>query len=538
MPFETLMGDEALALGAIHSGLSAAFAYPGTPSTEIMEYCQDYLGRQPGAFVAQWCTNEKTAYESALGASFAGRRTCVSMKHVGLNVAMDPFVNSGLLRIKGGLVVIVADDPGMHSSQDEQDSRCLAEFARVPCLEPSDQQEAYDMVRSAFELSERVHCPVMVRITTRLAHSRAGVETRAAHPQNAVAKSEDRWGWTLMPHAARGLWKETLAKYEGLRAEAEAACAIEQGASDTGVITTGLALQYYLENAQELATAKAGKPWHLHIGQYPLPFAAIRALASKVKRIIVLEDGYPFVERHLRGILSSGPVVLGKESGEVPPTGELTPDNIRSVLGLAPRSGQRATGQAGGRDLVPPKRPPQLCQGCPHADSYGFMKEALQAYPVHSVNSDIGCYTLGAMAPFDAIESCVDMGASIGMARGASEAGLGPAVAVIGDSTFWHSGLPNLIDAVSHKSAITVLILDNDTTGMTGAQPTILSQDKLKAVALAVGVEAGHVHIVDALRKDHDKNVAVMKAELAYAGPSVIISVRGCLEAIKKARKA
>lgn len=532
MPFETLMGDEAIALGAIHAGLSAAFAYPGTPSTEIMESFQERLERGSASIVAQWCTNEKTAYESALGASFAGRRTCVSMKHVGLNVAMDPFVNSALLRIHGGLVVIVADDPGMHSSQDEQDSRLLADFARIPCLEPADQQEAYDFTRAAFEISEAHQVPVMIRITTRLAHSRAGVKTVEARAPNPVAKAPDRWGWTLMPHAARGLWKETLATYEKLRAESEAACAIEPGSSSLGVVTTGLGLQYYKENLEDLEALGKGRPWHLHIGRYPLPYAALRELCSKVKTLIILEDGYPLVERQLRGILPQDLSILGKETGEVPPTGELSPDNIRPVLGLAPRGGQAC------KDLVLPKRPPQLCQGCPHADSYGFLKEALAGYPVHSVNSDIGCYTLGAMAPFDAIESCVDMGASIGMARGAAEAGLGPAVAVIGDSTFYHSGLSNLIDSVSHGSNITILILDNDTTGMTGAQPTILPSERLRGIVEACGVGADHIHVVDALKRDHEKNVALLKAELAYQGPSVIISVRGCLEAIKKARKA
>jgi indolepyruvate ferredoxin oxidoreductase alpha subunit len=528
MGFETLMGDEAIAYGAMHAGLSAAFAYPGTPSTEIMECYQDLIEKKRASFVAQWCTNEKTAYESALGASFAGRRATVSMKHVGLNVAADPFVNSALLKIKGGLVVIVADDPGMHSSQDEQDSRCLAEFARIPCLEPADQQEAYDMTRAAFDLSEREQVPVLLRITTRLAHSRAAVETREPRPQNPVEKTKDRWGWTLMPHAARGLWKETLSKYERLRGESEAACGLEQGSSDVGVITTGLALMYYRENEAELAK----KPWHLHIGRYPMPFAAIRALASHVKRVIVIEEGYPFVERQLRGIIPPAVEIQGKETGEIPPTGELSPDNVRPALGLAPRRGQSC------RDLVPPKRPPQLCQGCPHADSYAFLKEALAGYETFSVNSDIGCYTLGAMPPLEAIESCVDMGASIGMARGASEAGLGPTVAVIGDSTFYHSGLSNLIDAVSHHSSLTVLIVDNSTTGMTGAQPTILPSAKLRDIVIACGVEAGHVHVVEAHKREHAKNVEIMKKELAYAGPSVVISARGCLEALKKARKA
>jgi indolepyruvate ferredoxin oxidoreductase alpha subunit len=535
------MGDEAIALGAIHSGLSAAFAYPGTPSTEIMEYYQDFVARggdkaggdsSPGRLVAQWCTNEKAAYESALGASFAGRRVTVSMKHVGLNVAADPFVNSALLKIKGGLVVIVADDPGMHSSQDEQDSRALAEFARIPCLEPADQQEAYDMTREAFDLSERFNIPVLIRITTRLAHSRSGVQTRDARKQNPVSKAEERWSWTLMPHAARSLWKVTIAKYEKLREESEGAATLEKGSSDVAVITTGLALEYYRENAEEFASALGKKPAHLHIGQYPMPYGAIRDLCAKAKEVLVIEEGAPFVERSLRGILPTNLVIKGKETGEVPLTGELTPDNIRPALGLAARKGQTLTG------IEIPKRPPQLCQGCPHADSYAFLKEALEAYPAHSVNGDIGCYTLGAMPPFDAIESCVDMGASIGMARGAAEAGLVPAVAVIGDSTFYHSGLSNLIDAVSHNSNVTILILDNSTTGMTGAQPTILPSERLKAISVACGVDEGHVVVLSAHKNDHAANVAALRRELEYKGPSVVISARGCLEALKKARKA
>ncbi|MBL8967755.1 MAG: indolepyruvate ferredoxin oxidoreductase [Spirochaetaceae bacterium] len=527
MGFETLMGDEAIALGALHAGLSAAFAYPGTPSTEIMEYYQDHAARE-GDIVAQWCANEKTAYESALGASYAGRRVMVSMKHVGLNVAADPFVNSALVKIKGGLVVVVADDPGMHSSQDEQDSRALAEFARVPCFEPSDQQEAYDMTRKAFEVSERHSCPVLVRITTRLAHSRAVVELGSRLPQNPVQKAADRWGWTLMPHSARGLWRDLLAKYELLRAEAEAEAVIEAGSSEVGVITTGLAREYYLENAGEMAA----KPTWLHIGRYPMPYAKIRELCGRVKKVIVIEEGNPLVERNLRGILERGPAIEGKESGAIPLTGELTPDNIRPALGLPPRAGQAC------RDIVPAKRPPQLCQGCPHIDSYAFLKEALAGYPQRSVNSDIGCYTLGAMAPYDAIETVVEMGASVGMARGAAAAGLTPAVAVVGDSTFYHSGLPNLIDAVSHKTNMTLLVLDNDTTGMTGAQPTIIPGKRLKDIAVACGVDPAHIHVVDAHKKDHAANVEIMKRELAYEGVSVVIAVRACIEALKKARKA
>ncbi len=534
MGIETLMGDEAIALGAIHAGLSAAFAYPGTPSTEIMEYYQDYVSRR-GGIVAQWCSNEKTAYESALGASYAGRRTTVSMKHVGLNVAADPFINSALVKIKGGLVVIVADDPGMHSSQDEQDSRWVAEFARVPCFEPADQQEAYDMTRAAFELSERVSSPVLLRITTRLAHSRAAVKLAEPKGQNPVSKVEDSKSWLLMPAVASRLWKGLVAKYEALRAESEAAALIEPGSKELGVITTGVALLYYRENLPDMKD----RPSHLHIGRYPLPYAKIREFASGVKKVVVLEDGYPFVERMLRGVASAagsagstGPAIVGKESGEVPVTGELDPDNIRPALGLPPREGQAC------RDLVIPGRPPQLCQGCPHGDSLAFLKEALEDYPLHTVNSDIGCYTLGALPPYEAVETVVEMGASLGMARGAAEAGLTPAVGVIGDSTFFHSGITNLVDAVSHNTNVKIMIVDNGTTAMTGAQPTIMSSEKLKAIALAVGVPPEHVHVVRAHRADHAANVEMMRRELAYEGVSVVIAFRECLEYLKKARKA
>ncbi|HTX72095.1 MAG TPA: thiamine pyrophosphate-dependent enzyme, partial [Rectinemataceae bacterium] len=474
---------------------------------------------------------------SALGASYAGRRTTVSMKHVGLNVAADPFVNSALVKIKGGLLVIVADDPGMHSSQDEQDSRWVAEFARVPCFEPSDQQEAYDMVREAFELSERIAGPVLIRVTTRLAHSRAAVRLAQQLPQNPVSKAPDPKGWLLMPAMARRLWKDLVAKYERLRDESETAATIEPGSKEIGVITTGVALQYYLENVGDLKV----KPTHLHIGRYPLPYGKLRELAASVAKLVVLEDGYPYVERMLRGIFSGGtagavknpgPQILGKETGEVPVTGELDPDNIRPALGLPAREGQAC------RDLAIPGRPPQLCQGCPHGDSLGFLKEALQGYPLHSVNSDIGCYTLGALPPYEAVETVVEMGASLGMARGAAEAGLTPAVGVIGDSTFFHSGIPNLIDAVSHNSNVKIMIVDNATTGMTGAQPTIMPSEKLKAIALAVGVHPDHVHVVKAHRASHAENVEMMKRELAYTGVSVVIAFRECLEYLKKVRKA
>ncbi|HPD80511.1 MAG TPA: thiamine pyrophosphate-dependent enzyme [Spirochaetales bacterium] len=536
MAQETLMGDEAIAYAAVHAGLSGAFAYPGTPSTEIMETLQELAAKipqdSPNRFVAQWCTNEKTAYESALGASFAGRRAMVSMKHVGLNVAMDPFVNSGLVNINGGLVVVVADDPGMHSSQDEQDSRLLADFARIPCFEPATQQEAYDMTYEAFDYSEKHHCPVLIRITTRLAHSRSIVDIRDQKSQNLIKKPEGM-DWILMPAVARRRWKEVIARQSMLSEESNAVKwnLLSKGSKALGVITTGLALQYYKENLADYRAAKGSDPMHLHIGFFPMPTELIRSLYETCDEILVIEDGYPYVEHLLRGIVPGKPV-HGKEDGTIPYDGELNADIVRKALGLLENKGLMV------KNISLVGRPPQLCQGCPHADSYTALKEALKGYMLYAVTSDIGCYTLGALPPYSAIETTVDMGASVGMARGAAEVGLEPVVAVIGDSTFYHSGLTNLLDAVSHKTNMKVLILDNSTTGMTGAQPTILPSSQLEPILKGCGIDPAHIRVLRAHKMDNEKNIAVIKEELAYRGPSVIVMVRECLEALKKARKA
>ncbi len=539
MAFDTLMGDEAIALGAVHAGLGGAFAYPGTPSTEIMEYLQDLAAKRADGkasgnkYVAQWCANEKTAYESALGASFAGCRAMVSMKHVGLNVAMDPFVNSSLVKINGGLVVVIADDPGMHSSQDEQDSRWLADFARIPCFEPADQQEAYDMTIEAFDLSEKLEIPVMLRITTRLAHSRSVVQLKAECKQNAIKKPAPGMEWCLMPAISRRRWKELLGKQTQFRAISEDAAhnPLVLAGKKLGIITTGLALQYYKEIEEDYAGA-SGKPNHLHIGFYPIPEDKIRKIYENSDAVLVVEEGYPLVERLLRGIMAPGKKIMGKESGEIPYDGELSTDIVRKALGLQVGAGLAV------KDLGLPGRPPQFCMGCPHADSFNALTDALKDYPIYATMGDIGCYALGALAPYSAIETIVAMGASIGMARGAAELGLTPSVAVIGDSTFYHSGLTNLIDAVSHNTNMTVLILDNDTTGMTGAQPTILPSSKLESTLKGIGIHPDHIKTIRAHKNEHEKNVAVIKAELAYEGPSVVVLVRECIEAIKKARKA
>ncbi|MGE5358449.1 MAG: thiamine pyrophosphate-dependent enzyme [Bacteroidales bacterium] len=525
-----LLGDEAVALGAVHAGLTASYAYPGTPSTEITEYLLRYTARH-GKPRAAWCTNEKTAYEEALGVSLVGRRALVSMKHVGLNVASDPFMNSALISIHGGLVVVVADDPGMHSSQNEQDTRYYADFARVICLEPANQQEAYEMTREAFDLSEKFHIPVVIRLVTRLAHSRAIVRLGAQRDENPVSKAADWKQWTLLPNNARAQWRSLLERQKDFLAYAESTDhnpLTLTDRHDIGIITTGLARNYYMENVPDLGAT----PSHLHIGAYPIPVGKIRELASQVAKVLVLEEGYPLVERYLRGIIPPGIAIAGKESGDVPADGELTPDIVRRALGL--RVGTGVELPAG---VTLANRPPQLCDGCPHADSLDALHEALKQCDTSLVTSDIGCYTLGALPPYSAVESCVCMGASVGMAKGAAEAGFHPAVGVIGDSTFLHSGITPLIDAVAANTDMTLVIVDNQAVAMTGGQQTMLPSSSLKPLVLGLGVDPEHCHVLKAHRTATKANIEIIKKELDYHGLSVIITVRECIETLKAKKK-
>lgn len=523
-----LLGDEAVALGAVHAGLTAAYAYPGTPSTEITEYLIRYQQKHGGPR-AQWCANEKTAYEAALGVSFAGRRALVSMKHVGLNVAADPFMNSALVHVNGGLVVAVADDPGMHSSQNEQDSRYFADFARVICFEPASHQEAYEMTREAFDVSERFNIPVVIRLVTRLAHSRGIVQTRDARPENPPHRDTTQATWILLPGNARKQWKALLARTGDIRRYVAESPhnRLDDAPGAFGVITTGLARNYYLENAPDLP---APLP-HLHIGAYPFPVEAIRGFVAKLSRVLVLEEGYPFVERALRGIVPTPFALEGRESGHVPEDGELNPDIVRASLGLPARAGLKLDG------LTLPGRPPQLCAGCPHGDSFHSITSVLESFADAIVTSDIGCYTLGALPPYEAIETCVCMGASVGMAKGAADAGYHPVVAVIGDSTFLHSGITPLLDAVASDTPMTLLILDNKTVGMTGGQPTIRPSSELEGVVRGLGIKPDHMHVLEAHPRKTKENEEILRREVDHRGLSVIIAVRECIETVKRAKQ-
>jgi indolepyruvate ferredoxin oxidoreductase alpha subunit len=527
---DLLLGDEAVAVGAADAGITAAYSYPGTPATEILEFLQTSEFKSSG-LIAEWTANEKTAYEQALGVSMMGSRALVTMKHVGLNVAADPFVNSAVVSVQGGLVLAVADDPSMHSSQNEQDSRLLADFARVICLEPADQQEAYEMTREAFDLSERFHIPVMVRLVTRLSHSRSGVDRRAAAKRGSVGRAVDRSGWTLLPVNARRQWRRHLDMHKEIEEYAEHCRYNILKLSDEnrglGVITTGTARNYYLENLPELWFT----PDWLHIGAYPLPVEKIRQMAERISKLIVLENGYPYVERAIRGILPVSLSVQGRMSGLLPPDGELNPDLVRHTLGLPMRVGQKLT------DFPLPGRPPQLCAGCPHCEALMALKKALHDLPQPVITGDIGCYTLGALPPLEAMDSCVCMGASIGMAKGAADSGGYPVVALIGDSTFCHSGITPLMDAMSANADITVLILDNEAVGMTGAQNPILPSSRVYDLVRGLDIPQEHCLLVHSHPHKVDEMAALMRKEIEYHGLSVIVCVRECLEMAKKRKK-
>jgi len=524
MQKELLLGDEAIAQGAIDGGISGVYAYPGTPSTEITAYIQNSKEATERKIHSRWSANEKTAMETALGMSFAGKRSLVCMKHVGMNVAADAFVNSAITGTNGGLVVLVADDPSMHSSQNEQDTRFYGNFSMVPMLEPSNQQEAYDMTYEGFELSERLGYPVLMRIVTRLAHSRSGVERKAMKKQNELKMPQDPRQFILLPAIARRRYQALLDAQPALEKASEESKYnqyIDGKDKKLGVIACGIAYNYLMEQFPQGCDYPV-----LKISQYPLPRKKIEKLANECEAILVIEDGYPFVEEQLKGYLAKGITVKGRLDGTLPRTGELNPD----IVGKAFGKGNEITYQI--PSLVK-MRPPQMCQGCGHRDLYEALNEVVSEYPQAKVFSDIGCYTLGALPPFNAIDSCVDMGASITMAKGAADAGLFPAVCVIGDSTFTHSGMTGLLDAVNENSNITVIISDNETTAMTGGQDSS-GTGKLEGICAGLGVDPAHIRAFVPLKKNFEEMKQIIKEEIEYPGVSVIIPFRECIQVLKR----
>ncbi|HHW48122.1 MAG TPA: indolepyruvate ferredoxin oxidoreductase subunit alpha [Clostridiaceae bacterium] len=508
-----MLGNEAVARGAYEAGVTVATAYPGTPSTEITENIAKY-----DDIYSEWSPNEKVALEVAIGASIAGSRAICSMKHVGLNVAADPLFTVSYTGVNGGLVIMVADDPGMHSSQNEQDSRFYARASNTPMIEPADSQECKDFVKEAFEISEKFDTPVLVRLTTRIAHSQSIVELGEKVEYSLKEYKKDFNKYVMMPAMARKRHVEVEKRMSKLRefSDNTSINRIEWGNKAIGVITSGAAYQYAKEALGDNAS-------YLKIGMvYPLPEKLIREFAKEVDKLYVVEELEPFIENQVRKM---GINVTGKEI--FPVIGELSAHIIREkILGKTTDVNKVSSGEI-------PGRPPVLCPGCPHRGMFYVLKKLKL-----TVTGDIGCYTLGALPPTESMDTCICMGASIGMALGMEKARgkdfSKKTVAVIGESTFIHSGITGLIDVVYNKGNSTVIILDNSTTGMTGHQdnPTTgrtikgepTKQVDLVKLANAVGVD--RVKVVDPFNiKEFEK---VLKEELQAEEPSVIISQRPC----------
>ncbi len=513
-----LSANEAVAYAAYKAGCRVASAYPGTPSTEIFET----LVRFSDTINCEWAVNEKVAMEVAIGGSMAGARSLCAMKHVGLNVALDPLMTYTFVGAVGGLVIVIADDPGIHSSQNEQDSRALAKFARVPLLEPSDSQETFDMLLEAFEISERFQVPCMVRLTTRTSHTSTVVDLGDEFgPGNYALKPyvKDITRNVSAPVFARPMRYRVQQRSEALRryaAEESSVNRIEAGDSSLGIITASVAYQYVKEVFGEYSILKLGM-------SNPFPVELVKRFAESVERILVVEELDPFMEEQVRAL---GIAVVGHETELA--MMELNPGRLlalrKEILGdVEIPAIQRA-------DAGLPARPPVLCSGCSHRGLF-YVLSKLKA----TVAGDIGCYTLGAFPPLSAMDTVICMGASIGNAFGMEKAGYKNRLcAVIGDSTFFHSGYTGIQNVLYNGGSVTTIVLDNRITGMTGHQvnpgsgQTLTGADApvtdIGAVARAMGYT--HVESVDAF--DIERMEAVLKAELDSPEPSVVIIKGPC----------
>lgn len=523
-----LLGVEAIGQAAIDAGISGVYAYPGTPSTEITEYIQENKTAKERNIHRLWSANEKTAMETALGMSYAGKRTLTCMKHVGLNVAADVFMNAAVTGINGGFVVVVADDPSQHSSQNEQDSRFYGKFAMTPVFEPSNQQEAYDMTYDAFEFSEKTQLPVMIRITTRLAHSRSGVVQKKLLDEKMMKLPSNPMQFMLLPAYGRKYYQNLIDKQPLLQKysnESQYNAFFHGTDRSLGIICCGIAFNYLMENYPG-----GDCPYPIvKISQYPVPDLWLRKLEKECDELMVMEDGYPLIEELLSDFFERGTKVLGRLSGVLPRKGELNPDHILKALGKEmPETIPVPENLVG--------RPPSLCAGCGHQDTYIALNEVVRTYGSGRVFSDIGCYTLGALPPYSTINTCVDMGASITMAKGAADAGLEPVFAVIGDSTFTHSGMTGLLDCVYENTNINILIVDNEAVAMTGGQDSS-AKGRIEHICEGIGVHPDHIRLFVPLKKNHDQIVQIIREEIDFKGVSVIIGRRECIQRISRVKK-
>jgi indolepyruvate ferredoxin oxidoreductase alpha subunit len=417
----------------------------------------------------------------------------------------------------------------MHSSQNEQDNRFFGNFAMIPIFEPSNQQESYDMVYGGFELSEKLGYPILLRITTRMAHSRASVETCLMKKQNPLSFPKDgQQRFILIPALARLRFKALLKAQDAFMLESETSpynCYFDAPDHTLGIIATGIAFNYLAENYPKGFEYPVVK-----ISQYPLPRRFVKHLADVCEEILVLEEGYPVVEEQLKGFLGKGINIHGRLDGTLQRDGELTPDAVGKALGKEIEPYYAVPG-------IVEQRPPALCAGCGHRDVYEALNEVIKAYQGAKVFSDIGCYALGVLPPFRAIDSCIDMGASITMAKGAADAGVFPSICVIGDSTFAHSGMTGLLDCVNEQTSVTILISDNETTAMTGGQDSAGS-GRLENICLGIGVEPEHLRVMTPLKKNFGEMKRIIREEIEYRGVSVLIPRRECIHTLKRKHSA
>jgi len=514
---ELLSGNEAVARGAFEAGVRLAVAYPGTPSTEILET----LAARYTSIYSQWSPNEKVAYEVGIGASLGGARTLVTMKHVGLNVAADPFMTHAYTGVNGGFVIISADDPAMHSSQNEQDNRFYAKFASVPLLEPADSQDAKEMMVTALEMSELFDTPVLLRLTTRISHSKGIVELSdpVKGPDKKFVKNPTKY--VMIPAYARARHLVVAERIEKLKVFSEKTPmnVVENNGSRIGIITGGVSYQYAKEVLPEADYLKLGM-------SFPLPMKKIADFIAAHDRVIVIEELEPFYEDQIK---VAGLKVEGKEFFGI--QGELSPHAVAEGLKKAGVIEHAIVAEIPpAQDMFP--RPPVLCPGCPHRGAFMALRKLGVA-----VAGDIGCYTLGALQPLKALDSCICMGASIGNAIGMEkvrgyEKGV---VAVIGDSTFLHSGVTGLMDAVYNHSNVTLIILDNRATAMTGGQQhpgtgKTLMGEPANEIDIAVLVKAlGVKNFRHVDSYDYKGFQKVIEEEIANPGPSVIHTTRPCV---------
>jgi indolepyruvate ferredoxin oxidoreductase, alpha subunit len=522
------MGDEAVAHGAIDAGVKGVFGYPGTPSTEVFESAAIIIEEKKDGRIARWGANEKVGYEMALGASYAGNRSLVTMKHVGLNVAMDAFVNSGITGVHGGLVALVADDPGMHSSQNEQDSRYLADFSLIPCLEPSTPQETYDFTRQAYDLSEKLSLPILIRVVTRLAHARGPINKTEPAPlvEMGVPFDDPDKKWVLIPANARVQYQKLRDKMPAVIKEISAYNKIEYKDTKIGIIAAGMGRAYLDQLCR--TESQLTEYSRFDVLAYPIDNKALKTFANKCDTIFVFEENYPYIEDQLIAFTNESKI-HGRRDNTVPMAGELDLLKLRTAFNLELSEAKAKS------PINIPNRPPRLCKGCGHSDAFNNIQTAFKNIGVSDprIFGDIGCYTLGTLPPYNSIQTTVEMGASLGMALGAGHVGMDPVIGIIGDSTFFHSGLTSLVSLAECKGNVNFIVMDNRITAMTGQQKTV-AINIIEDIGKAVGLNDNQIHVLKPLPKNNEENVAQLEKVFKHKGPDLIIFRRECIEAFRK----